>query len=115
MTQVKAFQTLGDTIALTIDENSPALGVQALVELQNVGLAGNYRIVNDGDVTVFLGIGSTAEIAQANASPPVTGMPSSAIPMVGGAVEILSFSEAAYFSGVAGGESTVYITPGLGL
>ena len=46
---------------------------------------------------------------------PVAGTPSDAIVLVPGAVEILRFNIAPFFSGTASGATTVYITPGQGL
>jgi hypothetical protein len=108
-----AFNPQGETIVVAADSVAPA-GVQALAT-QSPGQAGQYRIVNAGTNTVFLGIGATAAIAQANAVAPVAGNPSPAIPMVPGAVEILRFGEEAYFSGLASAATALYITPGQGL
>ncbi len=108
-----AFLPLGETIVVAADAVAPA-GIQALAT-QSPGQAGQYRIVNAGANTVFLGVGATAAIAQANAVAPVAGNPSPAVPLVPGAVEIIRFGEEAYFSGLAAAATTLYVTPGQGL
>ena len=110
-----AFNPIGETIVIAADAVAPA-GVQAPVyEKFNPQNAGQYRLVNSGTNTVFLGTGSTAADATANAVAPVAGNPSPAVVLVPGAVEILRFNKDTYFSGLAAGATTVYITPGEGL
>jgi len=110
-----AFTPLGETVALAAAAVAPA-GIQAPVfakfDPQN---AGQYRFVNAGLVTVFLGTGPTAALAQAAAVAPVAGTPSDAIVLVPGAVEILRFNIDTYFSGLASSATTVYVTPGQGI
>jgi hypothetical protein len=110
-----AFTPLGQTIVVAATTSAPA-GIQAPVfskfDPQNVG---QYRLINAGTTTVFLGTGGTAAEATANAVAPVAGTPSAAIVLVAGAVEILRFNQATYFSGLASAATTVYITPGQGL
>ena len=65
--------------------------------------------------TVFLGTGPTAALAQAAAIAPVAGTPSDAIVLAPGAVEILRFNIDTFFSGLASGATTIYITPGEGI
>lgn len=108
-----AFNPQGETVVVAAAAVAP-VGIQALTT-QSPGQAGQYRFVNAGVNTVFLGIGSTAAIAQANAVAPVAGNPSPAIPLIPGAVEILRFGEESYFSGLAAAATTLYITPGQGL
>jgi hypothetical protein len=110
-----AFTPLGQTIVVAATTSAPA-GIQAPVlakfDPQN---AGQYRFINAGTATVFLGTGASAAEATANAVAPVAGTPSAAIVLVPGAVEILRFNQATYFSGLASAATTVYITPGQGL
>lgn len=108
-----AFLSLGETAVVAAAAVAPA-GVQALAT-QSPGQAGQYRIVNAGTNTVFLGVGPTSLAAQASAVAPIAGSPSSAIPLLPGAVEILSFGELAFFSGLSSAAATVYITPGSGV
>jgi hypothetical protein len=108
-----AFLPLGKTIVVPADVAAP-VGIQAVAN-QSPGQAGQYRVINAGTNTVFLGVGSTAALAQANAVAPVAGTPSSAIVLVPGAVEVLSFGDAAFFSGLAAAATTVYIVPGAGV
>ena len=110
-----AFSPLGETIVVAADAVAPT-GIQATVyakfDPQNVG---QYRVINAGTNTVFLGTGATAAEATANAVAPIAGDPSPAIVLVPGAVEILRFNQGTYFSGLAAAANTVYITPGQGL
>jgi hypothetical protein len=110
-----AFSPLGKTIVVAAAGTAPT-GVQAPVyEKFNPQNAGQYRFVNDGNETVFLGTGPSAALAQAAAVAPVAGTPSDAIVLVPGAVEILRFNKDTFFSGLAAAATTVYITPGQGL
>lgn len=114
-TSQSAFTPIGKTVAIPAAAAAP-LGVQAQANSNGTTQAGGqYRIVNSGATTVFLGVGSTATIAQANAVAPVAGTPSPAIVLLPGAVEVLSFGDAAFFSGLASVATTVYITPGTGM
>jgi hypothetical protein len=110
-----AFNPQGETVVVAAAAVAPA-GVQAPVyEKFNPQNAGQYRFVNAGTNTVFLGTGASASEATANAVAPVAGNPSPAIVLVPGAVEILRFNKDTYFSGLASGATTVYVTPGQGL
>lgn len=108
-----AFNPQGKTVVVAAAAVAPA-GVQAPVANGQTA-AGQFRIVNAGTITVFLGVGPTASAAQANAVAPVAGTPSDAVVLVPGAVEILRFGSEAFFSGLASAAATVYITPGQGL
>jgi hypothetical protein len=110
-----AFAQLGKTIVVAAAASAPA-GVQAPVYVKlNPQNAGQYRFINAGTNTVFLGTGASAAEATANAVAPVAGNPSPAIVLVPGAVEILRFNQSTYFSGLSSSAATVYITPGQGL
>lgn len=110
-----AFTPLGKTIVVAATTSAPT-GIQAPVyakfDPQN---AGQYRFINAGTVTVFLGTGTSAAEATSNAVAPVAGTPSEAIVLVPGAVEILRFNKDTYFSGLAVSATTIYVTPGQGL
>jgi hypothetical protein len=110
-----AFTPLGKTIVVAAAASAPA-GIQAPVyakfDPQNTG---QYRFINNGTTTVFLGTGPSAAEATTNAVAPVAGTPSAAIVLVPGAVEILRFNKDTYFSGLSSAAATVYITPGQGL
>lgn len=106
-----AFNPLGNTAVVAAAAIAP-VGVQVQATASG---GGQYRVINSGSTTVFLGVGSTAAQAQANAVAPVAGTPSPAIVLVPGAVEIFSFGEQAFFSGLASAATTVYITQGLGV
>jgi len=110
-----AFAPLGKTIVVAAAASAPT-GVQALVDARfDAQSTGQYRIINSSANTVFLGVGSTAAIATANAVAPVAGTPSSAIVLVPGAVEVLRFGRDSFFSGLASAASTVYIVQGEGM
>jgi hypothetical protein len=111
-----AFAPLGNTVVIPAAASAPT-GVQALVDARfDAQSTGQYRIINSSANTVFLGVGSTAAIATANAVAPVAGTPSAAIVLVPGAVEVLRFGRESFFSGLApAGASTVYIVQGEGM
>lgn len=110
-----AFAPLGKTVVVAAAAVAPA-GIQAPVttsyDPQN---SGQYRFVNSGAVTVFLGFGSSADIAKANAVAPTAGTPTYSVVLIAGAVAILRFNIATYFSGLSSAPATVYVTPGQGL
>jgi hypothetical protein len=110
-----AFTSLGKTVVVAAAGTAPT-GVQAPVyEKFNPQNAGQYRFVNAGQNTVFLGTGPTAALAQAASVAPVAGTPSDAIVLVPGAVEILRFNKDTFFSGLASDATTIYVTPGQGI
>lgn len=110
-----AFNPQGETVVVAAAAVAPA-GVQAPVyEKFNPQATGQYRFVNAGTNTVFLGTGPSAALAQAAAVAPVAGIPSDAIVLVPGAVEILRFGRESFFSGLSSAAATVYITPGQGI
>ena len=109
-----AFNPTGKTSVVAAAAVAPP-GVQVPSSSKDQRPAGQYRVVNAGTNVVFLGVGATAAEAQTNSVAPVAGTPSSAIVLLPGAIEILSFGDEAFFSGLASGATTVYITPGKGL
>ena len=107
---LNAFTKTGNTIAFTANVAAPT-AVQCL----STTLGGNqYRIINSGSVTVFLGYGTNASDAGNNAVVvTTTGL---AYPLLAGTDEILTFVPNAYFTGItSSGNAAVYITPGDGL
>ena len=107
---IQAFTKLGNTVVFTAATTAPA-AVQAV----STTLGGNqYRIINPGSVTVFLGYGTTAIEANTNAA--IVTTTGAALPLLPGTDEILTFVPNAYFTGItAAGSTSVYITPGDGL
>lgn len=102
------FTKSGNTVTFTAS-TSPPTPVQAVSST----LGGNqYRILNAGLVTVFLGVGTTAALATDNAAA-VTST-GGALPLLPGTDEIITFVPNAYFTGYASSSSVVYITPGDG-
>lgn len=105
-----AFTKTGNTVAFTANVAAPT-AVQAI----STTIGGNqYRIINSGTVTVFLGYGTTAADANTNATVVTTTAPS--FPLLPGTDEILTFVPNAYFTGItSSGTATIYVTPGDGL
>jgi len=102
------FAKCGNTVTFTANVSAPT-PVQAI----SATLGGNqYRILNAGTVTVFLGVGTTAALATDN-SAAVTST-GGAVPLLPGTDEIITFVPNAYFTGTASTSSVVYITPGDG-
>lgn len=109
-----AFNPQGNTVVVAADPTSP-LGVQVPGSARVSNSAGQFRIVNAGNVTVHLGVGATDAVAQANAVAATAGNPAAGIPLVPGAVEVMRFAPEVYFSAVAASATTIYITPGAGM
>ena len=103
------FTPSGNTVTFTAATTAPA-AVQAV----STTLGGNqYRILNAGSVVAFLGIGTTA--AAANAAAAAVTSSGSAIPLLAGTDEVITFAPNAYFTAVTASSSAViYITPGDG-
>ncbi len=79
------FTPSGNTVTFTAATTAPA-AVQAV----STTLGGNqYRILNAGSVTAFLGVGTTA--AAANAAAAVVTSSGQAIPLLAGTDEIITF------------------------
>ena len=107
---IQAFTKTGNTVTFTAATTAPT-PVQAL----SSSLGGNqYRVINAGSVTVFLGYGATASDASNNAV--VVTTTQGAFPLLPGTDEILTFTPNAYFTGVTSANTAViYVTPGDGL
>jgi hypothetical protein len=105
-----AFTRTGNTVVFTASTAAPT-PVQAL----STTLGGNqYRIINSGSVTVFLGYGTASADAANNAVIVTSTGP--AYPLLAGTDEILSFVPNAYFTGITGSSTAaIYITPGDGM
>ena len=103
------FTPSGNTVTFTAAGTAPT-PVQAVSST----LGGNqYRILNAGSVTAFLGIGTTATDATNNAV--VVTSSQKSIPLLAGTDEVITFPPNAYFTGVTSSSTAViYITPGDG-
>ena len=103
------FTVTGNTIVITATTPAPA-AVQAVSST----LGGNqYRIINSGSITAFLGFGANATIAATGANTP-TGTVANCLPLLPGTDEILTFIPNAFFSANASSSTVIYITPGDG-
>ena len=107
---INAFTKSGNTVTFTASTTAPTP-----VQCASSTLGGNqYRVINAGTATVFLGYGSTAADATNNAT--LVTSSQAAFPLLPSTDEILTFVPNAYFTGVvASGTAVVYITPGDGL
>ena len=107
---LNAFTKTGNTITFVANTSAPT-PVQCL----STTLGGNqYRVINTGTITVFLGYGSTSAEATNNAV--VVTSSQTAFPLLPSTDEILTFVPNAYFTAIsAAGTATIYITPGDGL
>lgn len=106
----QAFTKLGNTVAFIAASTAPTP-----VQATSTTLGGNqYRIINAGTVTVFLGYGANS--AAANAAAAVVSTSGEALPLLPGTDEILTFVPNAYFTGITSANTAaIYITPGNGL
>lgn len=107
---INAFTKTGNTVVFTAASSAPTA-----VQCSSSTLGGNqYRIINAGTVTVFLGYGTSASDASNNAV--VVSSSGTSFPLLAGTDEILTFVPNSYFTGVtSSGTATVYVTPGDGL
>lgn len=107
---IQAFTKTGNTVVFTAAATAPTA-----VQCVSSTLGGNqYRIINAGTVTVFLGYGTSTSDASNNAV--VVSSSGASFPLLAGTDEILTFVPNAYFTGAtSSGTATVYITPGDGM
>ena len=103
------FTPTGNTVTFTAATSAPTP-----IQCVSSTLGGNqYRLLNAGSVTVFLGVGTTA--AQASASATVVTTTANCIPLLAGTDEIITFQPNAYFTGITSSSTAVvYITCGDG-
>jgi len=107
---INAFLPLGNTVAFTANVAAPS-AVQAVA----TGLGtSEYEVFNAGTVTVFLGFGANATVANTQATVVTSTGPG--YPLLAGTDKIISAPPNAYFTGItASGNATIYVTPGEGL
>jgi Na+/phosphate symporter len=105
-----AFTKTGNTVVFTAATSAPTP-----VQCSSTTLGGNqYRIINAGSVTVFLGYGILSTDASNNAV--VVTSTGNAFPLLAGTDEILTFVPNAYFTGITSSSTaSIYITPGDGM
>ena len=111
---VTGFMPLGNSIAITGATSAPtAIQAPSNAALQTSS-SQQFRVVNAGINTIFLGVGATASAAANNAVAITSSQ--GAVPLLSGSVEILSFPMNSYFTALtSSGTSVLYITPGQGL
>jgi len=107
---LNAFTKTGNTITFLAATTAPTP-----VQCVSTTLGGNqYRVINTGTVTVFLGYGQDSSNATTNSN--VVTTTGQAFPLLPSTDEILTFVPNAYFTAkTASGTATIYITPGDGL
>ena len=107
---LNAFTKTGNTVTFVANTSAPT-PVQCL----STTLGGNqYRVINTGTITVFLGYGTTSTEATNNAV--VVTSSQTSFPLLPSTDEILTFVPNAYFTAISSsGTATIYITPGDGL
>ena len=106
---INAFSKTCNTLTFTAASTPPTP-----VQCSSTTLGGNqYRIINAGTTTVFLGYGVDAANATASAVAVTSSQP--AFPLLPGTDEILTFVPNAYFTGYSTTTAAVYITPGDGV
>ena len=107
---LNAFTKTGNTITFVANTSAPTP-----VQCASTTLGGNqYRVINTGTVTVFIGYGSSASEATNNAV--VVTSSQTSFPLLPSTDEILTFVPNAYFTAISSsGTATIYITPGDGL
>jgi hypothetical protein len=106
----QAFTRTGNTVVFLAATTAPTP-----VQCVSSTLGGNnYRIINSGTVTVLLGYGADSSNATSNAA--VVTSTGTAVPLLPGTDEILTFVPNAYFTGTtSSGTANVYIIPGDGM
>lgn len=114
MSQVTPFLQNGQTRAITAASTPPTAVKVLPTFVAALPPYNQYRVVNSGTVTAFLGAGpSAAEAATNSAVVTTTG---NGVPLLPGAVEIFSFPPEWFFTAsTASGTAAIYITPGEGL
>ena len=107
---INAFTKTGNTVTFLAATSAPTP-----VQCVSSTLGGNqYRVINTGSVTVFLGYGTSSSDANNAAAIVTTTGP--AFPLLPLTDEILTFVPNAYFTGItSSSNATIYITPGDGL
>ena len=109
---INAFLPLGNTITFLANVTG---SVPTPVQVVSRGLGCNqYRVINNGSTTAFLGAGPDAAGATANAV--VISSSQNCMPLLPGTDEILSFAPNWYFTAItSAGNAVIYMTPGEGL
>ena len=107
---IQAFTPMGNTVTFTAAATAPT-PVQCL----STTIGGTqYRVINSGNVVVFLGFGDTSTQAAGNAA--VVSTTGRAFPLLPGTDEILTFNANQYFTGItSSGTAVLYVTPGDGM
>ena len=113
--RTRQFTPLSQTHVVAAAVSAPA-GVQIpIVSAKESENGGIFRIVNNGTVDVWLGVGGTATTAQTNAAIASSGSPANGVFLLAGAAEVFRFAKDSFFSAItASGTSNVVISQGNG-
>lgn len=104
------FTPTGNTVVFIAANPAPAP-----VQVLSSGLGSNqYRIINSGSITVFLGYGANATLATTGAVVP-TSTQNNCLVLLPGTDEIITFAPNCFFTAnVASSNATIYIVSGDG-
>ena len=111
--QLLSWAPVGKTLLVAADTTAP-VGTQAITSPCAGGF--QYRVCNNGTVTVFYAWSKTSGAAAAALAVIPTATSQDSYPLPPGAVEVVTAPADAYFSAItASGTASVFITPGRGL
>lgn len=107
----EVFNPVGFTYRVIAESVSMTAVAHAVVGLQTP----QFRIINEGPLMVWLGVGDTQEEALANAVPVTSGY-GKGLPLLPGTDEIFTFDSKRFFAAwVAKDSQYIYITSGYGM
>lgn len=105
---MSAFSPLGKTYLIPVDSTAPD-GVQC--SSNPAGRATLYRIINTYTAVVHMAYGATAALAKAAAVAPTGGTPQNVISIRTGESIIVAAPADTFWSGIAAGAASVFVTP----
>lgn len=109
---IMAFTPQGKTVVITA-ASTPPTPVQVPGTI--IG-ATQYRVINAGNVTAYLGVGDTSNVAITNSTKPNANVSTWTIPILPATDEILTFNANVYVTASTDATTTeVFITPGDGM
>ncbi len=114
---ISAFEPLGPTVLVAADSTAPT-GVATVTTGSSVKPICQFRVCNNGTVTVFYAYSTTAALAAAAAVIP-TGSGSNAkasYALPAGGVEVITAPRDSFWSGItAAGTASLFVTPCVGV